>query len=150
MFRAHRYPKDWPAIRASIRARAGERCEQCRAPNGATIARGAKGSRDEGTYMLEGGEVHDAATGEYRGLARGSEYDAGSFVRVILTVAHLNHREDDNRPENLAALCQRCHLRLDAADNAARRRERRDAAAGQAPLPALAAMPEHRGGPRHG
>lgn len=27
MFRANRYPKDWPRIRAEIRARAGERCE---------------------------------------------------------------------------------------------------------------------------
>lgn len=145
MFRADRYPKDWPAIRAAIRARAGERCEctgqcgdahddgRCDAPNGATIQRDPKAP------------------------ARWREHDCGSLctveqcgaTKVILTVAHLNHREDDNRPENLAALCQRCHLRLDAADNAARRRERRAAAAGQAPLPALATMPEHRdGGPR--
>lgn len=148
MFRANRYPKDWPRIRAEIRARAGERCEQCCAPNGATIARGAKGTPAAGTYMLEDGTVRDAVTGADLGRARGTEYDADRHIVVVLTVAHLDHDEQNNDPANLRALCQRCHLRLDAADNAARRRERRDAAAGQAPLPALAAMPEHRGGRR--
>jgi hypothetical protein len=48
--------------------------------------------------------------------------------RVVLTVAHVY----DERPEaadllNLAALCQRCHLRHDAPARARRRRERREA-----------------------
>ena len=42
--------------------------------------------------------------------------------KVILTVAHLNHDISDNRPENLMALCQRCHLNHDKYDNANRRR----------------------------
>jgi len=33
--------------------------------------------------------------------------------RVVLTVAHLNHVKHDVRDENLAALCQRCHLAYD-------------------------------------
>ncbi len=33
--------------------------------------------------------------------------------KVILTVAHLNHTPGDDREENLAVLCQRCHLMLD-------------------------------------
>jgi 16S rRNA A1518/A1519 N6-dimethyltransferase RsmA/KsgA/DIM1 with predicted DNA glycosylase/AP lyase activity len=33
--------------------------------------------------------------------------------KVILTVAHINQNKDDNREENLAALCQRCHLNHD-------------------------------------
>lgn len=41
--------------------------------------------------------------------------DTGS--RVILTVAHLNHDIRDNRPENLKALCQRCHLNHDRRHN---------------------------------
>lgn len=54
--------------------------------------------------------------------------------RVVLTVAHLNHDTADNRDENLAALCQRCHLRYDAqhhAANAARTRRAKKVAAGQ-------------------
>lgn len=35
--------------------------------------------------------------------------------RVVLTVAHLDHDTQHNNPENLRALCQRCHLRYDAA-----------------------------------
>ena len=31
----------------------------------------------------------------------------------MLTVAHLNHDTTDNRDENLKAMCQRCHLRMD-------------------------------------
>ena len=34
--------------------------------------------------------------------------------RVVLTVAHLNHDVNDNRDENLQAMCQRCHNRYDA------------------------------------
>jgi len=33
---------------------------------------------------------------------------------VVLTVAHLDHDPANNTDENLAALCQRCHLRHDA------------------------------------
>lgn len=32
---------------------------------------------------------------------------------VILSVAHLDHNRNNNRFSNLAALCQRCHLRHD-------------------------------------
>lgn len=38
----------------------------------------------------------------------------GRMVRVVLTIAHLNHQPEDCRPENLKALCQECHLRYDA------------------------------------
>lgn len=133
-FRAERYPKEWKAIRAGVLLRANNRCEECMAPNGEVIARGAPGSRDAGTYMTERGYVFDAASGVYLGQARGSEYEAGKFVKVVLTVAHLNHREDDNRSENLRALCQLHHLHHDVADNARRRRESRAARAGQGEL----------------
>lgn len=128
-FRRERYPKEWPAIRAAIIARAGNVCEQCRAPNGEVIARGEKGTPAEGTYMLENGEVRDAVTGEDRGLARGSEYDVARFTRVVLTVAHLDHDEQHNDPEKLRA--------LDRADNARRAREGRAAPRAVGMLPGL-------------
>lgn len=138
MFRPERYPVDWKAIRAAIIVRAGNVCEQCRAPNGEVIARGEKGTRAEGTYMLEGGEVRDAVTGEDRGLARGSEYDVERFTKVVLTVAHLDHVESNNDAANLRALCQRCHLAHDAADNARRRREGKRSAMAAVELPLFA------------
>jgi 5-methylcytosine-specific restriction endonuclease McrA len=46
-----------------------------------------------------------------------------------LTVAHINHTEMDVRPENLVALCPRCHLEYDgyrkALQRAAKRRIKR-------------------------
>ncbi len=66
---------------------------------------------------------------EWCGAANGEPHPiTGS--RVVLTVAHVH----DHRPEaasllNLAALCQRCHLRHDAklhAENAAARRRSAD------------------------
>lgn len=112
----HLYPADWPAISQRIRERAGQKCEQCGAPNGQLIARG--GGKDAGTYMLECGEVYDAETGEYRGLARGSEYEAARFVRVVLTVSHTDHDPANNDDGNLRALCQRCHLAHDRDEHA--------------------------------
>lgn len=42
--------------------------------------------------------------------------------KVVLTVAHIDHDKNNNRFGNLAALCQRCHLRHDAAQHAANRK----------------------------
>ena len=53
---------------------------------------------------------------------------------VVLTVAHLDHTPSNCAESNLAALCQRCHLRYDAlhhARSAARTRRVRQMAAGQ-------------------
>jgi 5-methylcytosine-specific restriction endonuclease McrA len=46
-------------------------------------------------------------------------------VKIVLTVAHLNHDITDNRPENLRALCQRCHLTHDKEQHAQTRRRNR-------------------------
>ena len=50
--------------------------------------------------------------------------------KVVLTVAHLDHLTgpEDVRPSNLAALCQRCHNRLDGPARAAGIRDRARAA----------------------
>lgn len=85
------YPDEWEEISFCIRAvRAKWRCERC------------------GAYQ---GEPHPVT---------------GSIV--VLTVAHLGidkpdgapgdkHDKRDVRPENLAALCQRCHMNYDRPDH---------------------------------
>ena len=48
--------------------------------------------------------------------------------RVVLTVAHLDHQPENNGPENLRVLCQRCHLAHDRehhARNAAETRRKK-------------------------
>lgn len=134
-FRAERYPANWKALREGVLLRANNACEVCRVPNGETITRGVED--DAGTYQTFEGHVFDAETGEYLAQVRLSDYAGGKALRVVLTVAHLNHQESDNRLENLAALCQLHHLRHDAVDNARRRRENRVARSGQRALPGL-------------
>ncbi|NCN09717.1 MAG: hypothetical protein GW938_07725 [Leptospira sp.] len=46
--------------------------------------------------------------------------------KVILTTAHINHIPEDCRDENLAALCQRCHLNHDRHIHIKNRRENRE------------------------
>lgn len=33
--------------------------------------------------------------------------------RVVLTIAHLDQQPENNNPDNLRALCQKCHLGYD-------------------------------------
>lgn len=42
-----------------------------------------------------------------------------------LTVAHLNHKPEDVREENLMAMCAPCHLRYDAKHHAETRRNKK-------------------------
>src|SRR5512137_1775768 len=54
--------------------------------------------------------------------------------KVVLTVAHLDHNEQNCADDNLKALCQRCHLTYDArhhAKNAAITRRKKKIKAGQ-------------------
>lgn len=116
---------EWRAIRARIGERSGWKCEKCQAPHMTLVARGTYNGRD--AYMaVETREVYCAETGLYITRMRStSEFNARHVLKIILTVAHLNHDESDCRDENLAHLCQRHHLRLDAkhhARNAARTR----------------------------
>jgi len=54
-----------------------------------------------------------------------------AMVKIILTIAHLNHNVKDNRHENLKALCQRCHLRYDAKYHAENRHKNKAKKSGQ-------------------
>jgi 5-methylcytosine-specific restriction endonuclease McrA len=91
-----RYPKDWKQIRSCILERAKHACEQCGVPNHAW--------RDNNTGL----HTFDPMLAESLALV-----DKHSVTYIVLTVAHLNHQPEDCRPENLKAMCQRCHLRYD-------------------------------------
>lgn len=130
-----RYPANWRELSRSVREEAGQKCERCKAPNGAKIARGE--GRDEGTYMVENGDVFDAETGEHRGVARGSEYEVGRFTRVVLTVAHLDHDPSNAARSNLACLCQLHHLRHDQAEHVANARHTRRSRKAAGNLPGI-------------
>jgi hypothetical protein len=84
-----KYPKNWKAIVAAVRARSGDTCE-CRGECGT-----AECQRQGQCYACQG-ERHPVTRS-----------------KVILTTAHLDHGTHDNRLENLRHMCQRCHLNLD-------------------------------------
>lgn len=125
-----RYPKDWPAISRRIRDRAGNCCEFCSIENYALGARTKYGdwlpAQPINGEMPAPGEWAWCGDGETTGRAK------LKVVKIVLTVAHLDHTPENVDDENLKALCQRCHLTYDAkhhAKNAAETRRRRRAEA---------------------
>lgn len=120
-----RYPENWKDIRAAILARAGDCCEQCKVPNRERVARGAGPHAD--TYQMNDANVYSADTGEHLGRVRMSEYTLKNMADIVLTIAHLDHQPENCDPANLRALCQRCHLRYDAAHHAETARHTRRA-----------------------
>lgn len=113
-----RYPQDWKAISASIRDRAGQRCE-CEGECG----------------------LHRTTPGPRRCEERNGQPARWAKGRVVLTVAHLDHTPENCDPSNLKAMCQRCHLRYDAEHHAKNAAATRQAKSAQAPLFGVTAAP---------
>ena len=125
----HLYPANWQEIRAQILQRDGHKCKWCGVPNGSI------GYRDEaGCFHLWDGVV-------------GEIFDDCGYkvIKIVLTIAHLGAPMPDGsagdkmnkmdcRDENLAALCQKCHLAYDVDEhkyNSAITRRLKKVAAGQ-------------------
>ncbi|HEY6461153.1 MAG TPA: hypothetical protein VIY73_13405 [Polyangiaceae bacterium] len=108
-----RYPKDWPAISRRIRERAGQRCEWsgCSAPNGTVVLRL---KTDPESWVADEGDIYAS-----------TEANDWYPVRIVLTVAHKDHTPEHCEDENLVALCQLHHLRMDAQHHAANARRTR-------------------------
>jgi|SRR5579863_6526496 len=121
-----KYPDDWEKRRARILIRARNRCEcvgECglhQAPeikqaNGSVIKRQPRRCRER--------------NGQKAIWAKGM---------IVLTIAHLDEDGPLDCPDNrLKAMCQRCHLRMDAAlhaKHASHTRMVKKEAAGQLPL----------------
>lgn len=112
-----RYPDDWPQISAKVRLDAGNMCEWCGVANGRMIQRGT--DRDGvPLYRYADQTAHedgyDAVTGRRVPDTGEDTCDWRAPVKVILTVAHLDHKPENCDRENLRALCQRCHNAYDA------------------------------------
>jgi hypothetical protein len=133
----HLYGTNWRAvIRPRILARAANRCERCGKPNHTRVAT-TSGKGIFGPWMVWA--ITDAEnlvvsdwTDDRREWASVETYDRENpefrHIRVVLTVAHLNHEPADNRDENLKALCQWCHLIHDLTHHHESRAHRKDAA----------------------
>lgn len=124
------YGRTWRhEIRPMILARAGSRCERCGKPDRRLVWTVTGRSEDGQLWMRWCGSRYEPWRDQFgRVLPLGRpQRVAARRVRVILTVAHLNHDPADNRPENLAALCQWCHLMHDRSYHRATRQARKDA-----------------------
>lgn len=107
------YPKDWPDIRKRILERAKNRCELCSVENHAI------------GYRSDNGHFVPVDVAKYYEDSMFYEEAIKAF-KIVLTVAHLDHDPANNEPNNLMALCQRCHNRHDAkhrASNAVKTRK---------------------------
>src|SRR5690554_4684492 len=83
----NRYPKNWKEIRERIRERADDKCEKCGLPN------------------------HSYVNRFTRELCLSDEDDV---IRIVCTVAHLDHTPENCDESNLRFLCQKCHNQYDA------------------------------------
>lgn len=108
-----KYPPNWKTeIVPRILKRANNKCEQCGLENHSyvwSVKRHGKSSwHKDKTYA----ECLPATIEMHNGRL----IDNPKKVKVVLTVAHLNHDETNHnvKDEDLKALCQLCHLRYDA------------------------------------
>lgn len=118
-----RYPANWREIRSRILKRAGNGCEcrgecgdthpgqflfcghiyemdRCFAPNGVLIVR------------------HESQLALWRSAGTVASHEFGKPVKVVLTLAHLDHDPSSDDETRIRAFCQRCHLNYDAKQHA--------------------------------
>jgi hypothetical protein len=102
-FKRARYPANWEQFTQQIKfMRAGGRCE----------CTGECGLHQANPHVRRCLEVHGQPARHFKG-------------RVVLTTAHLCNCEPPcANAMHVKAMCQRCHLRMDAHAKAARRRVR--------------------------
>lgn len=100
------YVKGWKAIRKRILERANYRCEHCGVWDGSEGYRDARGifHEDKDEYQKR-------------------DFAGRTKTKISLQIAHLDHNTLRNDDSNLAALCQRCHLRYDTKHHQTNRAE---------------------------
>ncbi len=145
-----RYPANWKEITLRIKRRDGWKCKFCK------VFHGDWGYRDSnGTFIqVDKFALKNAGYQRPPFMIACTDGVTRKIVEIVLTTAHLGtakpdgspgdkHDKHDCRDENLAALCQQCHLRYDIAEhveNASKTREKRRVEAGNVQLPGVATI----------
>lgn len=115
----HLYAKNWKEISKFIRfERAQGKCEFC------GIANYSIGHWVQGKFITSD-EAWDAMNNNGIDLYESVPQEK-RFVKVVLTVAHLDQDPTNNDYSNLKALCQRCHLKHDQKQHIKTARKTRD------------------------
>lgn len=95
-----KYPANWKTeIRPAILERAKHCCEECGLRNHSV------GYRNKDGVLIE---CHEWLYRESKFTPYGHK-----VIKIVLTIAHLDHEITNNDPSNLKALCQKCHLNYD-------------------------------------
>jgi hypothetical protein len=122
-----RYPADWQQVRQRILLRANFQCEHpgCRAMHG-TI-----GYWYDGAFRALHDKLWHAGyrPGDVLRYAEGGAVYELKVIRIVLTIAHLDHQPENCSDDNLRAWCQRHHLAYDAKHHQVTRYRTRHAAA---------------------
>ncbi len=113
-----KYPDNWKSeIRPRILERDGNCCKVCKAKNGDAVFRGVL--NDIEVFQDFEGNIYRTDNGEYikcdpyEAIFPSSGNECQKAIKVVLTIAHLDHDTTNNTDENLAAMCQLHHLRYD-------------------------------------
>jgi hypothetical protein len=129
-FREYYKPPQWPEVRKRILARAKDRCEQCGKPNRKMVQTFSDRNPATGAPLMFWAPLDSTAWRDHNRrlwphlrIIRGAQPHT---IRVVLTIAHLNHTPGDDRDDNLKALCQWCHLNYDQLHHKETRMERKD------------------------
>jgi hypothetical protein len=114
------YHPKWKLISKLIRVnRAKNHCENCGVLNGTVIKRNKDGTY-RFPYATEWDMVHSRIKHCHSNMTESLKYHG--LTKIILTVAHIDRNKNNNRFSNLAALCQRCHLKHDIQQHIANRK----------------------------
>ena len=108
-----KYPANWKTeIVPRILKRADYKCEFCGIENGYEVVSAKIYTRQQGRYSYR--TVWFKNVDDYERVSH--LFTSKKIVRVVLTIAHLDHDENNHNvtDDRLAALCQYCHLKYDA------------------------------------
>lgn len=119
-----KYHPKWKLISRLIRfKRANNCCEKCGVKNGTIIKRMKDGTWREPS-QVEWDMIYSRIKNKHSNMTESLKYHR--FTKVVLTVAHLDQDKNNNRFWNLAALCQKCHLKHDIKQHSESRKYGRD------------------------
>lgn len=114
------YPPNWPELTHQVKEEAGWQCEWCHAPHKAIIQR--NGPHDPSGWTTVQGVKETGLGWVGTETLTWNRLRFHGLTKVILTTAHLDRNTKNNDRDNLAALCQRCHLNHDILQHVANRK----------------------------
>lgn len=121
------YPSNWKSeIRPAILERANNCCEFCNIINYSLGYRDVNGIFYSAEKIIQALENNGYDYFEHElNNCYNKKGEPTKPIKIVLTIAHLDHDTNNNDYSNLKALCQKCHLIYDKEHHAKNSRETR-------------------------